>query len=418
MMKVIILVLLVSLLIEAAICVEGDDQNWSTTQHEEDLDVNLGLGKEKVTRLHFYFHDIERGNKPSAVTIAEANSTKNSPYAFGELFMADDALTVGPELTSKIVGRAQGLYGSADQQDIGLVMALTLHFTEGKYNGSDLSILGRNGSLHSPREFPIVGGTGLFSLWAPDMQYVVLHATIDSSYNQAYMKFYIRHSDGSPISSKVERQRVIQCVQASIERRVTDTLDVAISLAKVADVDRVLAMKVWKEFILKTIKATNIPLSKSYLCRYFGYLVSFKKYIVSVDDDCVPARDDKGQIVDVVAQHIWNLRTPATSFFFNTLYDPYCAGPALFPGLRLVGEGKLRWETVEDVFSECVLRLCRPSRAGGKEWIAIRVERRRMTARLSRSAVTAEDCVIEIAKMVKEQLGPSDGVFARTADAM
>ncbi|KAF9620766.1 hypothetical protein IFM89_014499, partial [Coptis chinensis] len=162
MMKVITLVLLVSLLIEAAICVEGDDQNWSTTQHEEDLDVNLGLGKEKVTRLHFYFHDIERGNKPSAVTIAEANSTKNSPYAFGELFMADDALTVGPELTSKIVGRAQGLYGSADQQDIGLVMALTLHFTEGKYNGSDLSILGRNGSLHSPREFPIVGGTGLF----------------------------------------------------------------------------------------------------------------------------------------------------------------------------------------------------------------------------------------------------------------
>ncbi|KAF9610063.1 hypothetical protein IFM89_019903 [Coptis chinensis] len=54
-----------------------------------------------------------------------------------------------------------------------------------------------------------------------DMQYVVLHATIDSSYNQAYMEFYIRHSDGSPISSEVERQRVIQCVQASIERRVT-----------------------------------------------------------------------------------------------------------------------------------------------------------------------------------------------------
>ncbi|KAF9615322.1 hypothetical protein IFM89_022973 [Coptis chinensis] len=55
-----------------------------------------------------------------------------------------------------------------------------------------------------------------------DMQYVVFHATIDSSHNQAYMEFYIRHSDGSPISSEAERQRVIQCVQASIERRVTN----------------------------------------------------------------------------------------------------------------------------------------------------------------------------------------------------
>ncbi|KAF9622160.1 hypothetical protein IFM89_030018 [Coptis chinensis] len=162
MMKVVILVMLVCLLIEAAICVEGDDQNWSTTQHEEDLHVNLGLGKEKVTRLHFYFHDIISGKKPTAMKIAQPNTTNNSPYLFGVLFMADDVLTVGPESTSKIVGRAQGLYGSADQQELGLVMALTLHFTEGKYNGSNLSILGRNGALHSPRELPIVGGTGLF----------------------------------------------------------------------------------------------------------------------------------------------------------------------------------------------------------------------------------------------------------------
>ncbi|KAL5727997.1 ACT domain-containing protein acr8 [Ranunculus cassubicifolius] len=55
-----------------------------------------------------------------------------------------------------------------------------------------------------------------------DMQYVVFHGTIDSRNNHAYMEFYIRHSDGSPISSEAERQRVIQCVQASIERRVTD----------------------------------------------------------------------------------------------------------------------------------------------------------------------------------------------------
>uniref|UniRef100_A0A5B7AB60 Putative UDP-arabinopyranose mutase 5 isoform X2 n=1 Tax=Davidia involucrata TaxID=16924 RepID=A0A5B7AB60_DAVIN len=63
-----------------------------------------------------------------------------------------------------------------------------------------------------------------------------------------------------------------------------------------------------------------------YSCRYFGYLISRKKYIISVDDDCIPARDNKGNLTDVVAQHITNLTTPATPFFFNTLYDPYRKG--------------------------------------------------------------------------------------------
>nr|DAD24244.1 TPA_asm: hypothetical protein HUJ06_025707 [Nelumbo nucifera] len=69
-----------------------------------------------------------------------------------------------------------------------------------------------------------------------------------------------------------------------------------------------------------------VDLFSGYSCRYFGYLVSCKKYIVSVDDDCVPAKDEKGLLVDAIAQHISNLRTPATPFFFNTLYDPYCKG--------------------------------------------------------------------------------------------
>ena len=35
----------------------------------------------------------------------------------------------------------------------------------------------------------------------------------------SYQEFYIRHTDGTPISSEAERQRVIQCLQASVERR-------------------------------------------------------------------------------------------------------------------------------------------------------------------------------------------------------
>lgn len=34
-----------------------------------------------------------------------------------------------------------------------------------------------------------------------------------------FQEFYIKHSDGTPISSEAERQRVIQCLQAAVERR-------------------------------------------------------------------------------------------------------------------------------------------------------------------------------------------------------
>lgn len=35
-------------------------------------------------------------------------------------------------------------------------------------------------------------------------------------------EFYIRHRDGTPISSEPERQRVIECLQAAVERRASE----------------------------------------------------------------------------------------------------------------------------------------------------------------------------------------------------
>ncbi|XP_054824901.1 ACT domain-containing protein ACR8-like [Prosopis cineraria] len=55
-----------------------------------------------------------------------------------------------------------------------------------------------------------------------DMEYVVFHATINTTRDQAYLEFYIRHKDGTPISSEPERQRVIQCLEAAVERRATE----------------------------------------------------------------------------------------------------------------------------------------------------------------------------------------------------
>jgi UTP:GlnB (protein PII) uridylyltransferase len=52
-----------------------------------------------------------------------------------------------------------------------------------------------------------------------DMDYLVFHGTIDTNCGEARQEFYIRHADGSPICSEAEMQRVSQCLQDAIERR-------------------------------------------------------------------------------------------------------------------------------------------------------------------------------------------------------
>ncbi|KAF2289540.1 hypothetical protein GH714_037002 [Hevea brasiliensis] len=76
--------------------------------------------------------------------------------------MMDDPLTVKPLRSSKLVGKAQGMYASASQTELSFLMVLNFAFTEGKYNGSNLSVLGRNSVFSGVREMPIVGGSGLF----------------------------------------------------------------------------------------------------------------------------------------------------------------------------------------------------------------------------------------------------------------
>lgn len=266
----------------------------------------------------------------------------------------------------------------------------------------------------------------------------------------------------------------------------------------------------------RVVGSSTSILFSGYSCRYFGYLMSRKKYVISIDDDCIPAKDNEGSLVDIVAQHITNLVTPATPFFFNTLYDPYrkgadfvrgypfslregvtCAlscglwlnladydaptqalkpelrnsryvdavltvpvramlplsginiafdrelvGPALIPALKLAGEGKFRWETMEDIWSGMCVKVISDHMGLGvksglpyvwrnergnaieslkKEWEGVKLMEEVVpffqAVRLPRSAVTAEDCVVELAKIVKEQLGQYP-MFVRAAEAM
>ncbi|XP_027921790.1 dirigent protein 22-like [Vigna unguiculata] len=135
----------------------------ASTFHRNLSPMSLGLKKEKLSHLHFFFHDILSSPNPSAVRVVEPHaSNTSSSTLFGFIAMADDALTVGPEPGSKLIGKAQGIYGSAAQEEIGLLMIMNFVFTEGKYNGSTLSLLGRNAVLSTVREMPIVGGSGAF----------------------------------------------------------------------------------------------------------------------------------------------------------------------------------------------------------------------------------------------------------------
>lgn len=65
---------------------------------------------------------------------------------------------------------------------------------------------------------------------------------------------------------------------------------------------------------------------KDSACRCFGYMVSKKKYIFTIDDDCFVAKKPTGEDINALEQHIKNLLSPSTPYFFNTLYDPYVEG--------------------------------------------------------------------------------------------
>ncbi|KAE9447359.1 hypothetical protein C3L33_20740, partial [Rhododendron williamsianum] len=124
----------------------------------------LGQMKEKVTKIHFYLHNTVSGNNISAVEVAQANITSQSPTNFGSIYVVDDPLTVGPELNSTILGRGQGMNAYAGLQEVDMQLTRNFVFTSGKYNGSTLSVSAQDPILHTYREMPIVGGSGVFRL--------------------------------------------------------------------------------------------------------------------------------------------------------------------------------------------------------------------------------------------------------------
>ncbi|PSC73391.1 actin related 2 [Micractinium conductrix] len=95
------------------------------------------------------------------------------------------------------------------------------------------------------------------------------------------------------------------------------------------DIERILGDKAWCISF------------KDSACRCFGYMVSKKKYIYTIDDDCFVAKNPTGEDINALEQHIKNLLSPSTPDFFNTLYDPYRPGADFVRGYPFsMREGK------------------------------------------------------------------------------
>ncbi|CAB4295402.1 unnamed protein product [Prunus armeniaca] len=96
------------------------------------------------------------------------------------------------------------------------------------------------------------------------------------------------------------------------------------------------------------LKASCISFKVS-ACRCFGYLVSKKKYIFTIDDDCFVAKDPSGKEINALEQHIKNLLNPSTPLLFNTLYDPYREDADLFRGYPFTCQSSRRNTRFVDV---------------------------------------------------------------------
>ncbi|EAZ07778.1 hypothetical protein OsI_30031 [Oryza sativa Indica Group] len=64
-----------------------------------------------------------------------------------------------------------------------------------------------------------------------DLHYVVFHGTVDAeggSAKEAYQEYYVRHVDGHPVRCDAERLRLVRCLEAAVERRASDGLELEV----------------------------------------------------------------------------------------------------------------------------------------------------------------------------------------------
>ncbi|KAJ4730695.1 Dirigent protein [Rhynchospora pubera] len=176
-----------SLLVSTTIAIE-DFQNTQFTYKEEwcpfqTLPLQLNADR-KQFYFQVYFHEIFTG--PNSTTTAAANPNSDFPN-FGEILIMDVPLW-GHLNGTNLIARLQGVATQSDQKTFGWHLSFHIEFELPALKGSTLMGMGRALQLTTPREFAIVGGTGVFSL-ATGQMYGRKLSSLDE--NELWIEFKI-----------------------------------------------------------------------------------------------------------------------------------------------------------------------------------------------------------------------------------
>lgn len=125
--------------------------------------AGAGDGHDGLTHIHLYVHEKFTGTNATATAVLQSPLGTNS--SFGSIGVVDDEIRLGPDHTSQLVGRYQGvILGTSLELGAGYLTAVTLVFTAGEHAGSTLSVQGPVLGFTGTIERAVVGGTGKFRL--------------------------------------------------------------------------------------------------------------------------------------------------------------------------------------------------------------------------------------------------------------
>uniref|UniRef100_A0A0R0KLM2 Dirigent protein n=1 Tax=Glycine max TaxID=3847 RepID=A0A0R0KLM2_SOYBN len=125
----------------------------------------LGLDKkDKVSHFRFYFHERFTGSNATSVTVVPPLPQYTPPPTSG--WWSE---------------RSRGCTRAYHNRSSIYAIVVNFALTEGKYNGSTITVVGRNRLSLKIREMPVIGGSGVFKFATGYVETSTLYVDADRS---------------------------------------------------------------------------------------------------------------------------------------------------------------------------------------------------------------------------------------------
>ncbi|KAK7257554.1 hypothetical protein RIF29_31604 [Crotalaria pallida] len=112
----------------------------------------------QTTTLVFYLQDSTSGPNATVAAVIGVNKKVLSYTTFGTIFVVDDPLHISPSISSKQVGRAQGLLTASAFDGSNVHVVLSVVFNNLQYGGSTIEIQGISRQREHYREVALYPG--------------------------------------------------------------------------------------------------------------------------------------------------------------------------------------------------------------------------------------------------------------------